>query len=67
MEEYRRVFKYSIGDRSFTFECDPQSKIMEAKSALCFFISNIVDIENRIVEDMAKKESVEAPIEVAKE
>jgi hypothetical protein len=40
---------------------------MEAKSALCFFISNIVDIENRIVEDMAKKESVEAPIEVAKE
>lgn len=67
MEEQRRIFKYMIGERLFSFECDAVSNIWEAKDALCHFIANIIDIERKVIEEMAKKESTEVPVESVKE
>ena len=67
MEETRRVFKYVIGERTFSFDCDPHSKIWEAKDALCHFIGDIIDLEKVALEQMAQKQIAESMAQSASE
>ena len=53
--------EHKIGDRLYHLTCDQDSPISEVKDALCQFMGQVTQIENRIKEAQAQAASAPPP------